>query len=875
MPILLRLVISIALKRVSLIVSLIAPILLVVLIYRVLGQDDANYLLVWWLVIFVLGNIFLPFTALIFGRFSGKGYFFSKIIGLAIAGYITWTLSMLRVLPFTAWAAYLVLAVCLAGNLVISSKTGIWPQVVKDRGFLGHILRQEILFMLALLFWTYLRALRPAIIGEEMYMDFGFLNSILRAEYFPPLDMWYAPEHINYYYLGQYFSAYLTRLSFVRSEVSYNLLMASLFAITFMGSYTIVSYLIEIFNWNANDDNKVMRFAKPFCGILSGALTTLSGNMHTPVYMWFRNWFTAENRPSWVSPYSWVGNLFYGEERPYWFPEATRYIGHNPPVANDHTIHEFPLYSYIVSDLHAHVINVIFVLVAVAICIAICMDILSLGPKDKTDKMSLSDFFPGMKYLLLIFIIGLFPSVNFWDFPIYLVVAFFIFLYANLKRFQSSWWSVLVSVSQLGFLTLSSFAVMVLFFINFEAMATSIELVTTRSLFYQLVVLYGYQAVFFIMLIFATVIYYRRGTRIQGEKSKEGHSRLLDFIDRIDREDVVALILFSCAIVGMVVTPTLVELDGEMVINVGLALFLMVLVVSIFIFFTGANNKNILRLLDYVSKLNPADAIVLILFSCAIGLIAIPEFIFVRDIYPTAPRANTMFKLTYQAFIMLTMGIAYTFTRLFLTRRILTLDRMFVRVAGLTFSIALISFAFVYPFVAISAWYGPFFGEHTREYEGLDGIRYMRTHVEFFPDEGHVWGILEEDYYIVRFMNENIQGQPIIMEVNGDAYTSFGRISVKTGLPTVFNWFSHQWLWRASDGEHADFHERIRDIEILYTTHHVDDAWYVINKYNIEYIVVGRHEHRRFQDSLNMDLLLTLGEPIFSYGESVLIKVSN
>ena len=218
---------------------------------------------------------------------------------------------------------------------------------------------------------------------------------------------------------------------------------------------------------------------------------------------------------------------------------------------------------------------------------------------------------------------------------------------------------------------------------------------------------------------------------------------------------------------------------------------------------------------------------------------------------------------------MLTIGIGYTFTRLFLTRKIKVLDYMAIKLSGLIFSVGLISFAFVYPFIAINAWYGPFSGDYRREYVGLDGIRYMKTHEEGFIR------VLEEDYHIVRFINENIQGQPIIIEVNGDAYTSFGRISVKTGLPTVFNWFTHQWLWRASDGDHSDFFIRIADIETLYTTHHIEDARTVIHKYNIEYIVVGRHEQLRFEDRLNMELLLSLGEPIFSYGESVLIRVSN
>ena len=40
---------------------------------------------------------------------------------------------------------------------------------------------------------------------------------------------------------------------------------------------------------------------------------------------------------------------------------ATRYIGYNPDVP-DKTIHEFPCYSFVLGDLHAHVVNVMFVL---------------------------------------------------------------------------------------------------------------------------------------------------------------------------------------------------------------------------------------------------------------------------------------------------------------------------------------------------------------------------------------------------------------------------------------------------------------------------------------------------------------------------------
>ena len=50
---------------------------------------------------------------------------------------------------------------------------------------------------------------------------------------------------------------------------------------------------------------------------------------------------------------------------------------------------------------------------------------------------------------------------------------------------------------------------------------------------------------------------------------------------------------------------------------------------------------------------------------CAIGLVLIPELVYVRDIYENGnARANTMFKLTYQAYIMFGMTMAYVIFRM-------------------------------------------------------------------------------------------------------------------------------------------------------------------------------------------------------------------
>ncbi|MDR2648443.1 MAG: DUF2298 domain-containing protein, partial [Clostridiales bacterium] len=349
---------------------IVAAILLAVVCLK----EDTVWFLAWWMVLLGLGLIFLPFTSLVFSGFRGGGYFFSKIIGLAIAGYITWMFAMIKTLPFTAWSAYLVLALCLYVNVVISRKTDTWRRLFKDDG-MRHILDQETIFMLALLFWSYLRGLKPEIIGLEKFMDFGFMNSILRGTFFPPLDMWFASEPINYYYLGHYYAAYLTRISFAPPQISYNLMMASLFAISFMAAFNIGVCLTGICN-EFSSDNAMIRQGGTFCGFLSGALVTLSGSLHTPIYAWFINRFGKE---------------------PYWFPDATRYIGINPPVQNDATIHEFPLYSYVVSDMHAHALNMIFVLTAIAVSAAVGVKIIRrAADSGKTEgNDSFRDYIPG------------------------------------------------------------------------------------------------------------------------------------------------------------------------------------------------------------------------------------------------------------------------------------------------------------------------------------------------------------------------------------------------------------------------------------------------------------------------------------------------
>jgi YYY domain-containing protein len=444
--------------------------------------------------------------------------------------------------------------------------------------------------------------------------------------------------------------------------------------------------------------------------------------------------------------------------------------------------------------------------------------------------LSFMRYWPG--FCLIIFLIGLFPASNFWDYPIYIVVSGVMYFYANLRLYEYKLKAWLVTICQVILTGVVAYAVVFPFHMNFEAISSEIEFVTINSKFYQLLVLYGYQVLFFAMLIAAAVIAYYKFEALTNKKNR-GSKRA---------ETVSNATLYARLSLSEAERP---------------------------------------KFYDFIEKSNPADVMVMILFTCAIGLIAIPEIIYVKDIYGDL-RANTMFKLCYQAFIMLALGVGYTFSRMFLGH-----GRKSVYSAGaLVLSSILLIGAFMYPFHAIPGWYGNL---HFSNYKGLDGTQYMLTYEEQltwlvderFPegeepegDEGTWPRVLSiaDDLPIIQYINKNIKGQPVIAEANWSSYTRYGRVAANTGLPDIYNWWTHQTLWRNKHSEESN--QRIWDLEALYTTDDPNTARGVIEKYNVSYIIVGKLERARYRQGVNEDLIRGLGEIICQSNDSYLVKVN-
>ncbi|MEK7551181.1 MAG: DUF2298 domain-containing protein, partial [Patescibacteria group bacterium] len=246
-------------------------------------------------------------------------------------------------------------------------------------------------------------------------------------------------------------------------------------------------------------------------------------------------------------------------------------------------------------------------------------------------------------------------------------------------------------------------------------------------------------------------------------------------------------------------------------------------------------------------KPTKSDVFITFLIILSTLLIIIPEFVYVKDIYPAHYRANTMFKLTYEAFIMLSISCGYIIVKI-----LSNLNNKKFLILFFIPTLILLYLVFSYPVFAINSYY-----DNLQKYKGLDGTYYMKNDSKF-------------DYELINWINKNIKGQPIIIEAVGDSYTDYARISANTGIPAVLGWPVHEWLWR---GTYDVARPRVEDIKTFYTTKGLQEAKDIIKKYNVSFVVVSILEKQKYPD-LNEDNIKKLGEIVYQDKHARLYKVN-
>ena len=257
---------------------------------------------------------------------------------------------------------------------------------IKRKGFKFDY-RSETAFLLAFLFFLFLRSLDPDAYGAEKLMDYAFLNTVLNAQHFHPPDPFFAHGTLNfYYYFGYVIGAGITLMSFLPLEIGFNVAIASIPAYFVMLGYGLVKNL-----WDGLDrkNGKGIIFATLFIAF--------SGNLYA-VYELVKDAISGKL----------PGFLF------YW--NATRIID---DATYGKTINEFPYFSFIHADYHAHFVALPIKLLAIYFLYRY------MKGDGNTDKRAF-----GFCLIPTIFILF---ATNSWDAPIFLFITALVVLYRIIK----------------------------------------------------------------------------------------------------------------------------------------------------------------------------------------------------------------------------------------------------------------------------------------------------------------------------------------------------------------------------------------------------------------------------------------------------------
>lgn len=607
-------------------------------------------------------------------------------------------------------------------SLMISKKSNSqW----RPLDWIGWAITAETILLVVYFGWTYIRGLAPDIHSLEKFMDYGFMKSILRSGSLPPQDHFLGGEPINYYYFGQFQAAVITRLSNVSSSFSYNLQMSYIFGLISAASFSISAHLAR--EWT-NLKTKSSIFV---AGILGAAFVGWVGNSYGIYSRWF------------------------GGDPNFFYATATRFIYN--------TIHEYPLYSFIVNDLHGHVCNMPTVF-GLLFLIAL-LSAKGRRWKDQLPLLSLIGFYVGASYLS-----------NAWDLMIYLIATGLLVLVREYEELDANAKNreIVLALIQVGLKSVFLVAVAILsflpFWIQFSPISQGIRMVTPdqRTPLWQLVVVWG--------------------THI------------------IPATFALFLIYMSW------------KLDDQW----GLG-----------------------------EKFKGARRYATIVLGTAALCILVPELIYFKDIYPAHPRANTMFKFYYQAWIML--GLVGGASVVVLAQKLASIkgktqaERQRLS-AGRTLFLVGTGFSLIgglfYTYLAVPQAFGNLDGNR----KSVDGAEFLRVQ-------------RPEDLEFINWFESNIKDQPLILEAVGDSYTDHARIASFTGLPTVLGWPHHEWLWRGSIDQPIRPRSHITmkwgipdtvqgrrdDVKTIYESNDKEAVRKLLERYQISYLVIGGLERAAYK----------------------------
>lgn len=770
---------------------------------NLVNRSPALAVIFWWALLALVGWIVFPLVRLAFPGLADGGYPLARIVGLLLLAYLSWLLGSLGV-PF-ARSTIAILLVCLALAAALIA--------YRQRGELLRFLRlhrREILWteILALVFFLIdlgIRLGNPDLWhpfkGGEKPMDFAYFNAVLKSVSFPPYDPWFAGGYINYYYFGFVLVAIPTKLLGLAPSVAYNLIIPSLFAMLALGGYSLGYNLVARNTASAAgrwlSGPRLAGFAAMLALVLLGNLGT--GKM---LYQGLQRLGAPPDASAEQSPgileagagllrlLSGDGRLPYGTDSWYWDPSRAIPPGPGEPGP----ITEFPFFTFLYADLHAHMISLPLTAAAAAWALSWVLAARQCKPR-RWRTLLLGLAVGGM-------LIGSLRATNTWDLPLFLLLGLLAAGAApSIRRRRLDAPALLEGLFAAGLL-----------------LALTLLLYQPYAQAYA----QGY-----------TAVDYWRGGRSSFESYLVVHGLFLfclfSWMTWESRQWMAATPLAELNRLR----PHLNLLRGLAVLVLGGLAALLFLKYAIAPFFVLGAVWALLLLLR--GGLLLEKKIVLLLIAGALTLTFAVEVVVLRG---DIGRMNTVFKFYLQVWTLFSIssGAAIAWLLRELDQWHPTVRRLW-SAAG----ILLVSLAALYPLTAAPAKIRDRISSQVPL--TLDGMAYM-DHAYYY-DQGSSFA-LTEDGRAIRWMLENIAGTPVIVEASIPEYRWGSRFSKYTGLPTVIGWNWHQRQQRVAVGD-IEVSQRVLDTSAFYSTNSISEAIDYLERYQVGYIIVGQLERLYFE----------------------------
>jgi YYY domain-containing protein len=773
--------------------------------------------LAFWFAASLIGAAAFPLAFAFFSRLPDRGYAFSRVVGLLLLGYALWIGATAGLFPNSRGAVILLVVLMAVASLgAISRQREEFFEYVRS-GW-RYILFVELFFAAVFATAVTLRSFVPEIEGGEKPFELAFLNALVRNETFPPEDPWLAGSPISYYYFGYVIIGALTNLTGLGANVTFFMGLSLVAAMAATAIFGVVYNLIAVAQSGGGLTvprvPRLLPRAVAFGMVAAGLLLVVS-NLEGAFELMARHGIGSEG---------FYGKLgVFGLPGPYdcegvpgdcreWYPTRTYWWWWATRMGSIWDVQEFPFFSFHFGDLHPHVIALPFVITAVAIAFQF------FRSEERVDvrwplRHPWAFLFTGM------FIGGL-GFLNLWDLPTFFFLVVAAAFAANLlRRGRVDLTTVLETAGFAVPLGMLAAVMYVPFYVTFETASSASGLVPVEAavrptfapldstVTRPLHLLLFWTPLLWVGLPFAALRLLRRG---DGPLSfGHGLAGMLPWL--------APIVIWT---VWLLVQRGFEGLADEVETRNGNIVTVLILVLAVAAAWSAFAREVFHNRSDEARRRSYAFA--LLALGGGLLLVLGPELFFIDDVNDFRP--NTVFKLWFQAWMLLSIGGAFG---LYYLTRDWTLPRLVLgarpaltaaRLGWAAVTVMIIGGALVYTVTATMERTGGFGNE--RRVDGYANI--LRAN----PGE----------YEAVRWLNDNVEGVPIMLEAVDASYGDGARISARTGIPTVLGWPRHETLWGRSDELVSG---RENDVRRIYQSNDAEEARRLLEEHGVEYVYVG------------------------------------